>query len=266
MGRKWTLVERRAASEKAKARIAAQPVATAVAERPPEPEPSENEEALDSDNVLAQLAGLFQQASGQRSGRDKAITEALDVLGKLDPRKYPEIADNPAVQDFVEKVQAQRAQSSDVPPGTIMGTGLASFKKPWTKNDLLKGKDMPVEEARARGFMEWITYRPMHTTVVIWQGIKVHFMARRPIYTPKCFADVYEDSLAQQDFAERHAAWLFNTPGVQVDPAFFTTNAPRVKAMDQSKGEYYVPGGGEISLAPSPDLVAMGGGGSEEAA
>lgn len=241
---------------------------SAVIERPPDPEPQPDPEPdpePDSGNVLAHLAGLFQQAAGQKAGRDKAITEALDVLGRLDPTKYPEIADNEQVQQFVERVQLARAQSTDVPPGTILGTGMAAFKKPWTKSDLMKGKDMPVEEARAKGYIEWVHFTPWSNFNVTWQGITIRWPAFTEGYFPKSHVDTYQESQRLQRYAENHAAWLFNTPNVPVDPSFFMTNAPRVKAMDQSHGEYYRPGGGEIDLRPSSDLVEMAGIATEEA-
>lgn len=229
---------------------------TAVAERPTIEEDAEP----DSENVMAKLASLFSQAATEKKGRDRAINEALDVLGKLDPIKYPEIADNDQVQAFIEKVQQQRAQSSDVPPGTIMGSGLAAYKKPWTVGDLLKGRGMPAQEAIANGFIEWVMYRPMKNFDVTWQGIRILWPARREGYFPKSHVDQFEQSLDAEEFAEQHAAWLFNHPEAQAHADFFTTNAPRVKAMDHSKGEYHHPGAGLIDLTPSPDLVALSGG------
>lgn len=216
---------------------------------------SPKDEEPASEDVLKQLAGLFAEASGQKSNREKAVTEAIDLLGKLDPFKYPDIADNPTVQAFVEKVQQQRAQSTDVPPGTIIGTGMAAFKKPWTKNDLLKSKDLTPEEARARGWIEWVEYRPIRNFDVTWQGIRIIWPARRLGRFPKAHVDVFEGSLDAELWNEQHAGWLFNVPGVDIHADYFTTNAPRAKAMDMSKGEYYQPGAGAIDMTPSADLI-----------
>lgn len=254
--REWTPEQREAARQRSlahhQARLASgDAAATAVAEREPEPEADEPT----SENVLAQLAGLFQQAAGQKQGREKAVNEALEVLGKLDPFKYPDIADNPAVMDFVEKVQQQRAKSTDVPPGTIIGTGMAAYKKPWTKADLLKGKGMPPAEAIAKGYIEWIEYRPVKNFDVTWNGIRIVWPARALGYFPKSHVDVFEQSLDADAWNEQHAAWLFNNPNVPFQMDYGTTNGPRVRAMDESKGEYYRPGAGAIDMAPSVDLL-----------
>lgn len=225
--------------------------ATAVAER----EPEADAEDPTSEDVLAQLAGLFQQASSAKTGREKAVSDALEVLGKLDPFKYPDIADNATVQAFVEKVQQQRAQSLDVAPGTILGSGLAAFKKPWTKNDLLKGKGLPVEEARAKGLIEWMEYTPFKNMDVTWQGIRIVWRARQRGYFPKSHIDTFESSISADEWNERHAAWLFNNPDIPFEADFNNMNSARLRAMDESKGEYYKPGGGLIAMAPSPELI-----------
>ena len=112
--------------------------ATATLEPPSDSQPvAVEEDEPASEEVLAQLATLFQKASGEKQGRDKAVNEALDLLGKLDPFKYPDIADNPAVLDFVDKVQMQRAVAQDLPPGSIIGSGIWVKKIPWTKAQLL---------------------------------------------------------------------------------------------------------------------------------
>lgn len=224
--------------------------ATAVADRP-----EEGDDEPSSQDVLSQLAGLFQQAAGEKRGREKAINEALDVLGRLDPMKHPEIASNPTVMDFVDRVQSQRLQSMDVPPGTIIGTGLAAKKKPWTKGDLLKGKGMRPEEAQAKGFIEWIEYTPYRNFDVTWNGIRIVWPARRRGYFPKSHVDLFEQSIAADEWNERHAAWLFNNPDVPFEMDFNNMNAARLKAMDESSGEYYKPGAGAISMTPSTDLV-----------
>lgn len=234
---------------------------TATLEPPTEPTDDDYAAAVQQDDdpssedVLKTLAGLFSEASSQKSGREKAINEALEVLGKLDPFKYPDIANNETVMAFIDKVQQQRAQSEDVPPGTIIGTGMAAFKKPWTKNDLLKSKGMPVEEARAKGLIEWIEYTPFKNMDVTWQGIRIVWPARRRVYIPKSHVDVFEQSMSADEWNERHAAWLFNNPDVPFEADFNNMNAARLRAMDESKGEYYKPGAGLIAMAPSPELL-----------
>lgn len=241
--------------------LRAEQAATAVAERLP----SDEAEVPESEGVLAELAGLFARASGEKKGRDKAINEAIDLLGKLDPIKYPDIADNPAVQSFIDRVMSVRVQSADVPPGTLIGSGMSATIKPWSWADLLKGKDVPVDEVARRAnagelIFPWVEYRPMKTTFVGWNGLHVYFRARQLVYVCKVFVDVFEESLNNEEFGEQHAAWLFNTPGVAPNRDFFSTTAPNIKAMDMSKGEYFQPGGGTIDLTPSADLASLGGG------
>jgi hypothetical protein len=239
----------------------AQKAAAAVAKAPPEPVVAEDESG---DNILGQLAGLFQQASSKKSGRDKAVNDALEILGRLDPREYPEIADNEMVQDFVTKVQNARAKAADLPPGTIVGSGISVHKVPWEWHHLRRSQHLTPEEARAQGLMEWVEYTPLRDQYVGWNGLFWYFRRRRRERVPKCFVDVFEEGLNQEEFAEQHAAWLMNRPGVRAHRDFFTTNAPRLKAMDESRGEYYQPGAGLIDLAPSKDLLELAGVGAEE--
>lgn len=240
--------------------------AASVAEAEPEgalPEPESTADAPESEGILSDLAVLFTKASSQKAGRDKAIDDALTLLGSLDPMKYPDLAENPTVQQFVDKVQAKRAESPEVRPGTLMGTGIAAFIKPWSWSDLKKSIDMDIEEVTRRDkageiCFPWVVYMPIKTTYVGWNGLHVYFRARQRVKVCKVFVDVFEESLNNEEFAEQHAAWMFNAPGVQTNRDFFTTNAPRMKAMDMGKGEYYQPGGGMISLATSEDLATLG--------
>lgn len=275
MPKVWTPEERAQYSARAKeiaaarkARLAEQKAAaaTAVADRPDEDDDDETPvSSLSSEGVLSELAGLFQRAASKEQGSDKAITDALELLGSLNPLKYPDLADNPTVQAFIERVQGARMQSSDLPPGSIIGSGLTASKKPWSWGDLKKSMHVSVEEVTRRNALgeiifPWVEYMPIKNSPVIWNGLQVYFRARQRVYVCKVFVDVFEESLTQEEFAEQHAAWLFNTPGVVARRDFFTTTAPRLKAMDMGKGEYYQPGGGQISMAPSPDLVGLGGG------
>lgn len=230
--------------------------ATAVAE----PEPASTEEAPDSDNVMAQLAGLFQAAASKTKNRDKAVNDAIAILETLDPQKYPDIADNETVMAFVDRVQTARAQQHGLRPGSYIGNPntVAGKKVPWTWADLNKSINLSVEEVTKRAqagevIFPWVEYRPLQNKTVIWNGLMVHFRARQLVKVCKVFVDTYEESLNQEEFAEQHAAWLFNTPGAPTHRDFFTTNGPRVKAMDESKGDYYKPGAGMISMAVSQD-------------
>lgn len=264
----FTPEARQAAAEaRARNRALRAEAVNAVLERPPDPDPDPEDEP-DSGNVLAELATLFKQASGEKRGRDKAINNAIELLGTLSPAKYPEIADNPAVQAFIDKVQSSRAQSGEIRPGTLIGTGIAAFIKPWSWSDILKGKDVPLDEVEKRQatgeiIFPWVIYQPIKTTFVGWNGLHVYFRARQRVYVCKVFVDVFEESLNLEEFAEQHAAWMFNTPGIQVQRDFFSSNAPQMKAMDMGHGEYFQPGGGMIDLTPSPGLAALGGGTSE---
>jgi hypothetical protein len=242
----------------ARAAKAAKPAAVAVAEPPAQEIPVAEGEAPDSDNVMQQLAGLFSAAAGQKAGRDRAINDAMEILGKLDPHKYPDIADNPSVIEFVDRVQTARAQQQGLRPGSYIGNpnSIAGKKVLWTWGDLNKTINWTDEEvvaANARGEIAfpWVLYRPMHTRTIIWNGLRVYFRARQQVKVCKVFVDTYEEALNQEEFAEQHAAWLFNVPGAQTHRDFFTTNGPRVKAMDESRGDYFKSGGGMISLATS---------------
>lgn len=271
MPRTWTAEQRLAASEKFKARMAARKAqATAVADPEPQVEAATaSEEAAVGEDVMHQLASLFAKASTEKKGREKAINDALDILGRLDPAKYPDVADNPAVEAFVEKVQAARAQSADMPPGTVIGRGIAAQKVPWSWAHLKKSMNLSPEEFAERSKTEpilfpWVEYMPIKTTTVVWNGLRVYFKARQRVYVCKVFVDAFEESLNQEEFAAQHAAWLFHSPGAATHRDMLTSGAAKVRAMDESKGEYYHPGGGMIGLAPSSDLVGLGGEGESD--
>lgn len=196
-----------------------------------------------SDDPLAELGALFTQMAGKKTARQEAAEEALALLARLNPTEHPEIADDPRVQAFVERVQGAKAQSADVPPGTVIGTGLTAFKKPWSWHDLAEGK------------VEWVTFTCPERIRVGYNGLFWQFLANEETYCPKAFVDVYRETMRNRKFSEQHVAYLFRQRGAaptrdMLDPTGAGVAAARVAATHHDPmgaPAHYVPGGGLIA-------------------
>lgn len=232
--------EMRAKGAETKRRKAAE-----AAAQPPAPPPTEaetpTEVAPEGDGtLLAKLALFLGEKASTKAEEDRKALEAVKVLGQLDPKKHADIFESPEVQTLIERVMEARAQSTDVAPGSYIREGHIVTKRPWQWNDLAEGK------------VEWVDFMPTETIPVTFQGLTYYFKARQRVRCPKVFVDLVNNRYDEQEFGEKHAAWLMGVPGVRphrdmVSP--YAIAGVRARAMNQSQGEYYKPGAGVIANA-----------------
>lgn len=255
--KRWTPEQRKAASERAKARIAAQS-ATAV-------DVAEPEEDSD-DDVLSQLAATIMKARDKKQNQRKLLDDLGKILDQIDPKEHPELADDPAIEQFMERIGAQRikeAQEHGLRPGTVIGTGLAQRDVPWTEADLTHPEWGCVDENGQPIYVEFI---PNETIPVFYQGIRCQLIADQPIKVLRCFYDVYMEHKRLTKIAEQHRAYMFGRADslpaelVSGDAAVATA---RVRAFMSMGGEK---GGGRVVVGYPGDAnfelreVPAGGG------
>lgn len=217
------------------------------------PESSEGEDSGDEGDLAQQLAQLGQalaSVAGKRQARQQVVGQIEALLAKLTPRDYPELADSPAVQKFLEVIEEQHAASSDA-PGTIYNRGsMAQVKKPWGWADLAPTK------------CEWLTFTPQESTTVTIQGLRATFIADVEWTGPRAFYDVYADSRRARRVAQEHVRYLFGQGGTPSDPTVINDASLLVRAM-ASGGSFY-PGAGGFKPGEAP--AGEQGGTSGEAA
>jgi len=196
---------------------------------------------------LRRLGGeLVKYADNEAAAADK-LRELDKLLSGLTPKELLALADHPVMQ-LLDRIQEKQFQGSDNRPGSIRyKNGIPWDKKPWTWQDL------------AKSGMETITFTPMETRAIFWNGLRVDLQARKPITVYKCFYDVYMQSIDAQDFAEAHVNFLFKQ-GPAIHPDMITPEASRVRGTG-AKG-VYLPGAGTAGIAEpiaaEPGEVASG--------
>jgi hypothetical protein len=206
-----------------------------MADLVPEPAPATAgmEQQEDSSGLLASLGQALLRAAGEKGEQAKALETLKEILPKLSVKEFPKLADEPVIQEFVERLAREKAASSDDPPGTIYNRGtLAEFKKDWTIKDLEKS-GMPL-----------ITFTPAETILVTWNELRCQLIADQEITCYKCFYDVYQEHRRAMGFAREHAAFLFRK-GPATHPDMALPDAARARATGDDG--WYVPGGGSVA-------------------
>src|SRR5579859_8107482 len=157
--KKWTPEQRKAASERAKARLAGN---TATAERP----------VAASADPLKDLAALIVQATTKDAEESKILDQFTSLIGRIDFKKHPELRDHPAMQGLLEKafVREDNIPEADgrVAPGTVRGEGLNAQAVPWTWAHVNFLADKEPDGMFAR-----VKFMPERTQTVIWNGLQV---------------------------------------------------------------------------------------------
>ena len=194
MGRKWTPEQRQAASERFKQRAA-----TAVMEQSSDAGPT------DDSDVLTQLARTLMQAASKKANQKKVLDDLGRILDQIDPKAHPELAEDPTIQAFVEKIggaRIQQAQARGMPPGTVVGTGMAAQALPWTLNDVV---NLVKNE---HGEPVYVTFTPTETTPVFFNGVRCQLIADEEVTIPKAFYDLYQESRRLTRLGEQHKAYM----------------------------------------------------------
>lgn len=224
----------------------------------------QTDEQDDKAGVLAELADLFTKAQTDTKRRSRHVESIVSLVATLDPKDYPELADNPVLTKFVEDVQAAKMKDPSIPPGTILNKGtLAENKKPWTVQDLKSPPpDWQEGDPLPPGHTQWHRFIPERNQTVVFDGIRVNLFRRREFYGPKIFYDLYMQTLNAEEAAEQHAAFLFKVPGARVpdDPTILGEGTAAVRSS-ATNGTYYPgmgTGGMAVAAEGAPEAEAAG--------
>lgn len=252
--RQWTVEQRAAARARAQASWAERKVSTAVMSAAPELD-------QDDDDVLAQLATTILKARDKKQKQSKVLEELGAILDQIDPTDHPELADNDVVQSFVEKIGAARlkkAEKEGLPPGSIIGTGIAQQSVPWKLDDVNR---------RADGSKELVTWTPNETIPIFYNGVMCQAIADVEMTTEKAFKDIYDERRKLLREADVRKQWMFgktNQRPPESDEA--AVSMARVRAFMGMGGEG---GGGRILMGYPGDArfelrEMVGGTGGEQ--
>jgi len=225
------------------------PVAT-VADQP-EPESEEPRGIVDAaDDLIAQLGQALLQSGKSRAERNRQLSEVERVLSKLSPRDFPDLADNPVVLRFLDAMAERQAElHPQDPPGTIYNKGtLAANKKRWQWSDLRPVYDSDGKLIRG---MPEITFTPIETIPVTYNGLTLMLIAEQEMTIPKCFYDIFMERRRGLETAREHAAVLFRQRGgidpTRADPSVMGEATARVRGHGMGS-EGYRPGAGMFPL------------------
>ena len=148
--------------------------------------------------ALGQALLSAASSTATKADQEAALAALAEALPKLDFKRFPELRDNPVIEAFLEQLSEQRAEATDVPPGTIIDKGKPTERiKDWTERDL------------AKSGMQIVSFTPMETIPVVWNGLRCQLIAGEEITTYKCFKDVYDEHIFETRFADAHKRWLF---------------------------------------------------------
>ena len=228
--------------EALRARLAkAREAKAAKAAAEPEPEPEDDDE-----DVLGQLAATILKARDKKVKQSKILEELGTILDRIDPTEHPELADDPTIQAFIERVgdtRLKKATAKGLRPGTVIGTGLGQQDVPWKESDLTHPVWGCVND---KGEPEYVTFTPNETIPVWYNGIRCQFIADEEITVLKCFKDVYDEHKRATREGEQRKAWMFGKSNIRpAEGGEAAISMASVRAFMSMGGEG---GGGRIIL------------------
>jgi hypothetical protein len=256
--RKWTPEQRKAASDRAKARMADSPTVFGQKVAVAEPE-------SDGDDAISQLMATLAAVQSKKLKQTDALKQLGGILDQLDPAKNADLLDDPTIAAFVERVTTQRvaqAEKLGLPPGTQVGTGLGQDGVPWHYTDLpkycrrrLAGHEQDAVTTEENSELDLVTFIPNQTTSVTWNGLTCHFHADEPLTTYKPFYDVWMESKRLGRIGDQHKAYMFGSSDqipaelAQGDQAVATARVRAYMAMGSE------PGRGRITVGYPGDAM-----------
>lgn len=199
---------------------------------------ADTQTALDD---LALLGQALAKTANKTKEQEKVKDAILDTIATLDKDVAKAIFKDERIQQLVEMISDEKAQNSTDPPGTIKpgwigNTQVNGFtKKEWTEADLAKCRD---------GAGKFVTFTPVETVPVFWNGIMRQLIADEEITVEKCFKDIYDEHRRQLRRAGEHAAYLFKQRDTLSDPSMVTAEGARVRGLAEQG--WFKPGGGSI--------------------
>lgn len=224
----------------------------AVLEREPEPLPEPEDDSVDVSEMFGQASRLFQKAQVDGRLTRSELNQLEDILEKIDPLKYPEIADNPTVNLFLGRMMDQRQKSTDIAPGTVFGNGLAVQKKTWQVRDVVIRMSAWIEgtpyyepdPAKRDPNFEPVSFVPRETIPVGWNGITIVVEQDMPATLPKCVYLVLAEHYTAMRSGQQHKEIMFRSRDsfdprqVQqglIDPSILGDATKHVRAVGEVK-------------------------------
>ncbi len=201
--RREAMANARAAAAVHRARRAAEKEAKLAAAPVREDEPVAIEE---EDDVLSQLIATLGKARNKKANQTKLLHDLGTLMDQIDPKEHPELAEDPTIMAFVEKVTGVRiaqALKAGAQPGTVVGSGLAQQDIPWKESDLAR------YALKADGSPDLHTFTPNETIPIFWNGIRCQLIADEELTTYKCFYDVYMEHKRLSRVGDQHKAYMF---------------------------------------------------------
>lgn len=179
------------------------------------PAPAADETA----NELKRLAATLFSAADKKEQRDNALGDLEAFLARLSPKDFPDLADSPVVQQFVEMLGQRKAEMSpDDPPGTEYNRGtMAATSKPWTFRDL-ENSDIPIIEFEFDSFED-----------VYWQGLRRTYQPGVTYRDWRCFPDLVREGRKNMRLGNEHVQYLMKQANSLSDPSIAGIGTARVR-------------------------------------
>lgn len=206
---------------------------------------------------LAKLGAALAEVAGNAEKKTRVIDMIMDKIGSLDKETAKLLVQDERIQNLLEVVSSEKAQSANDPPGTIYDgfigqTKVKGFvKKPWSERDLAADRE---------GAGKLVSIVPSETILVFWNGLRRQFIADEEMVVEKCFVDIYNEHRRNTKLGSDHAAYLFKKRDTMSDWSMLTREGAKVRGMGDTG--WYVAGGGSIITREVP-AAAEGAGGTE---
>lgn len=251
--------------------------------------PPEAPEVEEEDDAISQLMATLQAVKSKKVKQADALKQLGAILDQLDPSKNAELAADPTIAAFIEKVTDQRirqAEKAGLPPGTQIGTGMGQDGVPWHYTDLPKycrrplpghehdwmvplpgHEGEPLNIGNARIIEEFsepdlITFIPNQYIGITWQGLTCWFHPDEPLTTYKVFYDTWMESKRLNKIGDQHKAYMFGSSNhlprelASGDQAVSTARVRAYMAMGSEPGRGRItvgyPGDGLFGLRENP--------------
>ena len=221
----------------------------------PETRIDEEYDFVAAEDLFGTAANLFQRAATE--GRlTRAETAQLEgILSKIDPMKNPEIADNAAVQAFLERMAERKAADPGVRPGELVGTGLAATRKPWTHAAVMQRMLEWINTGQGETGFRPQTFTPNQSRLLIWNGLAVRVYADEEATVPECYFEIYRNMQVGVRSAQQHAELMFRQRG-GIDPRVADVTImgnATARVRGNGMGATYLPGEGGFDVGEDVD-------------
>lgn len=165
--------------------------------------------------ALQQAAALMAKAASDRANRPQIMKEVEATLSKIRVIDFPELADSPIVQAFL-----QAMDTGGMRPGETRNRGtLAEVAKEWSDRDL---GQFPVK-----------TFYADENIPLIWNGLRRDVVAGEENTLPEPFYNIYLEHKKAQRQGKLHEDYLLGYSDRAPDPNWIAEDSAKVRAWSQ---------------------------------